>query len=103
MKIYRRNSDGFEVQDLKDRSIEWVIETYGGEFAEVFPPNPPSAEDVARSVEISQKRRFLASTDYKIIRQYEQSTMSSDEFNALLAERQAARDRINELEALWAN
>ena len=44
MKIYKRD-DGFEVNDLKDRSIEWVTETYGGNFVEVAPPPLPTEDE----------------------------------------------------------
>ena len=44
MKIYRRD-DGFEVHDLKDRSIEWVTETYCGNFVEVAPPPLPTEDE----------------------------------------------------------
>lgn len=52
---------------------------------------------IAKNAEIDEKKAFLASTDYKVIRQYEQNTLSAEDYAALLAERQAARERINTL------
>jgi hypothetical protein len=53
----------------------------------------------AKDDEIQEKKNYLASTDYQVIRQSEQSTMSSEDYATLLAARQTARTRINELEA----
>lgn len=44
MKIYRRESDGFEVQDANARDLAWVTATYGGGFVEIIPPTPTPAE-----------------------------------------------------------
>ena len=37
MKTYRR-TDGFEVHDANNRSIEWVKKEFGGEFVEISHP-----------------------------------------------------------------
>jgi hypothetical protein len=55
--------------------------------------------------EIQDKKNYLTSTDYKVIRQRDQlaaeatTTLTSEEYQQLLSDRQAARARINELEA----
>jgi uncharacterized protein YutE (UPF0331/DUF86 family) len=49
--------------------------------------------------EIQQLKNYLLSSDYKIIRQLEQSIMISEEYQTLLIDRQNARNRINEIEA----
>jgi hypothetical protein len=57
-------------------------------------------EDYLPSEEPSTPRQFLASTDWKIIRHYDQTlagvitSLSQDELLLLLAQRQAARDAI---------
>jgi len=38
MRIYRRESDNFEVQDFLDKGLDWVTETYGAGFVEVAAP-----------------------------------------------------------------
>ena len=43
---------------------------------------------------------FLINTDYKAIKFFE-GVMSEEEFAPVRTQRQAARDRINELEALF--
>ena len=96
MKTYRRN-DGFEVQDAKDRSVEWAVETYGGEFVEVLPPPPPTKEELAKQAEIAEKKDALAKSDYKILKKLEKLLPADD---ADVLERQSKRDRINQLEAL---
>lgn len=53
----------------------------------------------AKDDEIAEKKAYLTSTDYMILRQTEQSTLSTQDFDALKALRQAARVRINELQA----
>lgn len=59
MKHYRR-TDGFEVQDAKDRDLAWVTETYGGEFVEVLPPTPPTAEEIQAIVDAKEAKRQSA-------------------------------------------
>lgn len=39
MKIYQR-TDGFQVHDCLDRSIDWVTEKYGGSWIELPVPEP---------------------------------------------------------------
>lgn len=48
-KEYLRASDGFRVNDAKDRPITWAVETYGGElsnWSEVLPPVPPTEDEL---------------------------------------------------------
>jgi hypothetical protein len=59
MKIYKR-ADGFEVQDTQDRDIAWVTETYGGEWVEVIPPPPPTAEELQAIVDAKESKRQAA-------------------------------------------
>jgi hypothetical protein len=59
MKIYKR-TDGFEVQDAKDRDIAWVTETYGGEWVEVLPPPPPDPKDVAALIKAKSDKKKAA-------------------------------------------
>ena len=94
MKHYKR-TDGFEVQDAKDRPIEWAVETYGGEFVEVIPPPPPTEEELAKKAEINEAKAHLEKTDYKILKKLEKLLPADD---ADVVERQAKRNRINELE-----
>ena len=47
MKTYRRDSDGFEINDPLDRDLVWVISTYGEGFSEVIPIGPTDAENIA--------------------------------------------------------
>ena len=60
-----------------------------------------SAIDAQKAIddEILEKKNYLDSTDYIILRQSEQNTLSSEDFNAIKVLRQAARDRINVLQA----
>lgn len=97
MKTY---SNGIkEVVDVSGlKTIEQIAQEFGGTGWVEVQPRDTSAED-AISKEISEKRTFLSSTDYKIIRQMETQELSESDFNALKLQRQAARDRINELEA----
>lgn len=59
MKIYKR-TDGFEVQDTQDRDLAWVTETYGGEFVEVLPPTPPTAEELQAIVDDKEAKKKAA-------------------------------------------
>lgn len=64
------------------------------------PERPPLyvSEEKSKKAEIADLQNLLSSTDYKIIRQLEQSTLSAQEYQTLLSQRQAARDRINILQ-----
>jgi len=97
MKIYRRVSDNFTVSDELGRDIAWVVETYGGEFVEVLPPEPPSKEELDNLAEIAEKKAQLAISDYKILKKLEK-LLPADDVDVI--ERQGKRNRINELEAL---
>lgn len=57
-------------------------------------PYQPADDPV---VTIAKLKKQLEDTDYIIIRQTEQNTLSAEEYQAILDERQACRDRINEL------
>lgn len=57
------------------------------------------AAQEAKNSEIREKEAYLASTDYIVIRQLEQNTLSTEDFDAIKTLRQAARNRINELQA----
>lgn len=59
-------------------------------------------EDIARKDEILSCKANLSSTDYKT-QKYIEGQLTDDEWKAAKAERQAWRDRINELEALITN
>lgn len=45
MEIYKRDADGFEVQDAANRGVEWASATYGGAFI-LRGPEVPTAEEV---------------------------------------------------------
>jgi putative IMPACT (imprinted ancient) family translation regulator len=92
-KTYRR-TDGFEVQDLLDRPIEWVVKTYGGEFVEII-TTPPTAEELAAKAEIAESKDYLAKTDYKILKKLE-ALLPADDVDVIA--RKAKRGRINTLE-----
>ena len=53
--------------------------------------------DCTKYAEIQILKQKLASTDYKAIK-YAEGWISEEEYSATKAERQALRDRINELE-----
>ena len=61
-----------------------------------------SDEDVARKAEILSCKENLTNTDYKT-HKYIEGQLTDDEWKAAKAERQAWRDRINELETLITN
>jgi hypothetical protein len=58
-KEYLRESDGFRVNDSQERPLEWVVETYGGEFVEVLPPAPPTKEELEKLAEIAERKKEL--------------------------------------------
>jgi len=53
----------------------------------------------AKDDEILEKKQYLASTDYVVLRQSEQATLSAEDYAVVVAARQVARVRINELQA----
>ena len=59
-------------------------------------------EDIARKNEILSCKESLTNTDYKT-QKYIEGQLTDDEWKAAKAQRQAWRDRINELEALITN
>ena len=71
------------------------------EWLELHPPEPPDPAMVIRR-EIEWQKQILSGTDYKIIKcsEYELNGLDMPyDVAELHNERQAARDRINELEA----
>ena len=78
MKIYKR-TDGFEVQDAQDRDIAWVTETYGGEWVEVLPPTPPTAEEIQAIVDAKEAKRQSA------LAKLEALGLTEEDFKALIA------------------
>ena len=78
-----------------------VEDTYRGEhFAICLPYENP--EDVIRKEEIDNLKDELARTDYKLYK-YMDGSLSEEDYAPVKAQRQAWRDRINELEALITN
>ena len=78
--------------------IEWLK---SNEFEVIeFVPLPLSE---LKSQKISEFKSIagseLSKTDYKVIRQYEQGTLEQWEFDTLLSQRQAIRDKSNLLES----
>lgn len=63
---------------------------------QVYEPPTPS-EDELRLQEIADLKAQLASTDYKAIK-FAEGWLTADEYEPIKAQRQALRDRINELE-----
>lgn len=61
----------------------------------------PSQKVLIRK-QINVLKNSLAESDYKAIK-FAEGVMSAEEYAPIKAERQAARDRINELEAQLAN
>ena len=59
-------------------------------------------EDIARKAEILSCKENLTNTDYKT-HKYVEGRLTDEEWETAKAERQAWRDRINELEALIIN
>lgn len=51
-----------------------------------------------KDLRIAELKKLLADSDYKIIRQFEQNTLTQEDFDALKALRQSYRDEINQLE-----
>jgi hypothetical protein len=66
MKTYRR-TDGFEVCDATERGVSWASETYGGEFVEVVPPTPLTAEEVQAIVDAKEAKRQAALAKLAVI------------------------------------
>ena len=78
-----------------------IEDTYKGEhFAVCLPYENP--EDVIRKEEIDNLKDELARTDYKLYK-YMDGSLSEEDYAPVKAQRQAWRDRINELEALITN
>lgn len=59
MKHYKR-TDGFEVQDARDRDINWVTETYGGDWVEVQPPTPKTEAEIQAEIDAKNSKRQAA-------------------------------------------
>jgi hypothetical protein len=54
----------------------------------------------AKDDELAEKKAYLLSTDYIVLRQSEQNNLLQQDYDAIKVLRQAARDRINELEII---
>lgn len=63
-------------------------------------PTEEYVKDIQR--QIAEIKKELASSDYKAIK-YAEGWISEEDYAPIKAERQALRDRINELEALIIN
>ena len=59
-------------------------------------------DDIARKAEILSCKEYLINTDYKT-QKYIEGQLTDEEWETAKAQRQAWRDRINELEALITN
>lgn len=63
MKIYRRESDGFEVQDAADRDLAWVTSVYGDGFSEHIPDGPTTVSIKLSAVEVLYTSKFYSNTE----------------------------------------
>lgn len=63
MKYYRRESDGFEVQDAADRDLAWVTALYGEGFIEYVPSGPTAASIKLAAVEVLYATKFYSNTE----------------------------------------
>ena len=70
-----------------------------GDYYEVVPIPPPTEEELARA-EMKRLRSYLADTDWMSIKCNERRLVMEYEYPVEYAERQRARDRIDELEKI---
>ena len=77
-----------------------IIDREGKIYQSCLPYENP--EDVIRKEEIDNLKDDLARTDYKLYK-YMDGSLSEEDYAPVRAQRQAWRDRINELEALIIN
>lgn len=89
------------------KTVEWVVDSPAidaceawDEYEDVMVYVPYGAADIARG-EISMLKAKLAASDYQAIK-YAEGHFTDEEYAPIKAERQAWRNRINELEALIA-
>lgn len=99
--ISKKAGKTFTTKDpLKDNA--WGNAYYGVDDCVIEVIQEPTPEELQAQEEkrkaIWEQMAFLASTDYKIIRQSETQEMSEADFNELKLQRQATRDKINQLE-----
>lgn len=78
-----------------------AIEDKGGYYEAVIPPAPPKPTEKEKlEAELASRKAYLSSTDYMAIKCGERGLSMASEYPVEYAERQRARDRINEINAL---
>lgn len=79
----------------------YVIEDKGGYYEAVTPPAPPEPTEKEKlEAELASLQAYLSSTDYMAIKCGERGLSMASEYPVEYAERQRARDRINEINVL---
>ena len=107
-KRYYYKKDGKPAYNLKEPLSNILVDTTGyveitkEEWDAIQPtPHVPSEQELARQAkqrEIAEKKQYLQATDYAIIKIAE-GAATVEEYAEVITLRQAARARINELEA----
>lgn len=81
-----------------------IIEDKGDYYEAVTPPPPPElTEKELLEQELASLQAYLSSTDYMAIKCGERGLSMASEYPTEYAERQQARDRINEIRAYISN
>ena len=86
------------------KEVEWVVDVPGVEAKEEYDEYEdiqvyiPYSEKELASFEIAELKAKLSTTDYQAIK-YAEGAMAEEEYAEIKIQRQAWRDRINELEA----
>lgn len=89
------------------KTVEWVVDSSAidaceawDEYEDIYVFKPYTEAELAKS-EIAELKQRLAASDYQAIK-YAEGHFTDEEYAPIKAERQAWRNRINELEALIA-
>jgi hypothetical protein len=87
------------------KTVEWIVDVPAVEACEAYDEYEdikvyiPYTEAELAVFEIAELKKKLGATDYQAIK-YAEGFLSDDEYANMKAQRQAWRDRINELEAI---
>jgi hypothetical protein len=63
MRIYRRESDGLEINDALDRDLAWITATYGEGFIEIIPQAPSNIALKIADVEELYKQKVYTNVE----------------------------------------
>jgi len=104
-RYYYKTKDGKGLLNLKsplskEEAKNYVVLTQA-EFESLQPkksePTAAQLADREKKAEVARLKHYLSSTDYVVIKIAE-GAATAEEYASVIAERQAARTRINELE-----